>query len=356
MDGDLLVYGSYGYTGSLIAQEAVERGLSPILAGRDPSRVESQATDLGCDHRVFSLEHPTVVEDHVAAADVVLNCAGPFSVTANPLVEACLTAGTDYLDLAGSIQVLEWIAERDRDAEKADVTLLPAVGFEVVPTDCLAAFLDAELPSATQLTLAIDGIGPLSPGTVKSVIEGASLPGAVRTSGELRSVPAAWRTREIDFGRGRKTAVSIPWADVSLAYYSTGIPDIETYAAVPKPAITAMRWGTPLLSVLGIGVVKRLMFGGTDLLVSGPTAAERAGTVTRLWGEVRDDDGNRVVARMRTPNMYDVTARAAVETARRVLGGDVSSGFQTPASAFGPDFIHDIPGIDRELVGVRAVA
>ena len=350
MGDELLLYGSYGYTGALVAERAVEEGLSPVLAGRRAEAVERQATDLGLDHRVFSLEHPKVIERHVEDFDAVLNCAGPFSRTADPLVSACLRTGTDYLDIAGRIDVLEAIAARDRDAEDADATLLPGVGFDVVPTDCLAAHLHGRLDGATRLALAIDGLGTFSPGTVKSIIEGLSRPGAVREDGEIRTVPPAWKTRRIDFGQGAKSAVTVPWGDVSTAYYATGIPNVETYATVPEYAAEVMRRTGPLAPVLGTKPVQAALKRLADLAVSGPTAAERARSVSRIWGEVEDDEGNRATARMRTPDTYDLTARTAVESARRVLVGEVGPGFQTPASAFGPDFALEFEGVEREDV------
>jgi short subunit dehydrogenase-like uncharacterized protein len=347
---ELLIYGAYGYTGALVAETAVERGLSPVLAGRSAEKVERQATDLGLDHRVFSLRHPEVVEDHVEDFSAVLNCAGPFSETARPMYSACLHAGTDYLDITGEIDVLEAIAERDRDAEEADVTLLPAVGFDVVPTDCLAAYLQTQMDSATRLTLAIDGLGTFSPGTAKSIVEGLSRSGAVRENGELRTVPAAWKTRHLDFGRGPKPAVTIPWGDVSTAYFTTGIPNVETYATVPDYVPNVMQKTRPLIPLLGTEPVQSAMKAAIDAAVSGPTAEERAQSLARIWGEVEDDAGNRFAARMRTPDTYDLTAQTAVESARRVVEGEVNSGFQTPASAFGPDYVLEFDGVEREDV------
>ena len=348
MAADLLLYGSYGYTGALIAQTAVDEGLAPILAGRRAEPVERQATDLGLEHRVFSLEHPDVVDSQIEDVSAVLNCAGPFSATAEPLYSACLRTGTDYLDIAGEIDVLEAIAERDRNAEKAEVTLLPAVGFDVVPTDCLAAHLESRLYSANRLTIAMDGFGTFSPGTVKSMIEGLSMPGAIRSEGEIHTVPAGWKTRRIDFGEGTKTALTVPWGDVSSAYYTTGIPNIETYAAVPEYAVGAVRRTRALTPLLRSNPVQRALKGLADAVVSGPTADRRAQSSTRVWAEVEDEEGNRATARLRTPDTYNLTAQTAVEAARRTLAGDVSAGFQTPASAFGPDFITEFDGVERE--------
>jgi short subunit dehydrogenase-like uncharacterized protein len=348
MVGDLLIYGSYGYAGALIAQTAVDEGLSPVLAGRDTEQIERQATDLGLDYRVFSLEHPSVIEEQVSSVSVVLNCAGPFAGTAGPLSKACLQTGTDYLDIAGEIDVLEAVAERDSDAEAAEVVLLPGVGFNVVPTDCLAAHLKTQLPSATHLTLAVDGLGTFSPGTVKSIIGDLPRSGAVREDGVINTVPAAERTREIDFGQGSKQAVTVPWGDVSTAYYATGIPNIETYATVPDFAVTGMRRLQTLSSLLGVQPIQSGLQRLVDVVIDGPTADERAQSVTRVWGEVSDDEGNQVSSRLRMPDTYDVTAQTAVETARRTLAGEVSPGFQTPATAFGPSFIMEFDGIERE--------
>ncbi|MFB6131312.1 MAG: trans-acting enoyl reductase family protein [Salinigranum sp.] len=352
MTDGLLIYGSYGYTGSLVANAAVEAGMSPILAGRDAEAVERQATDLGLDHRVFSLEHPAVIDDRVGDVSVVLNCAGPFAATAAPLSSACLRSGTDYLDIAGEIDVLEAAAERDRDAEKAGVVLLPAVGFDVVPTDCLASHLESRLRSATRLTIALDGLGTFSAGTVKSIVDELSRSGAVRQDGEIRTVPAAWKSRRFDFGDGPKVGVTVPWGDVATAYYTTGIGNVETYATVPRYAVGAMRRLRPLAAVLGSDPVRWALKELAEAAVSGPTATQRARSTTRVWGEVRDDDGGRAVARLRTPDTYDVTAQTAVEAARRTLDGEVSPGFQTPASAFGADFVTEFEGV--ELVDVTA--
>ena len=355
MVGDLLVYGSYGYAGSLITQRAVDRGLDPVVAGRDAERVERQATGVGVDHRVFSLEHRQVVEDHVAAADAVLNCAGPFSATTGRLASACMAVGTDYLDLAGEIDVLEWVAERDREAEKAGVSLVPGVGFDVAATDCLAGFLESQLRTSTGLTLALDGLGTFSPGTLKSIVDDLPRAGAVREGGTIRYKPAAWKTREFDFGRGPKTAVSVPWGDVSSAYYTTGIPNIEVYATVPAYALGAMRRTRRLLPLLGRGPAKAALTAPIDATVSGPTAEERSRSSTRVRGEVTDDEGNRVTARLETPDTYDFATASAVDAAVRVLDDDAPDGFQTPASAFGADFVLGVDGVGRTVVDAKRV-
>src|SRR4051794_8227576 len=121
-----MIYGANGYTGELIAREAVRRGHRPILAGRHAGKIEPLANELGCEARVFGLGEPQLDD-----IELVLHCAGPFVHTAMPMVRACLTTGAHYLDITGELGVFEQIFARDGEAKRANVTLLPGVGFDV---------------------------------------------------------------------------------------------------------------------------------------------------------------------------------------------------------------------------------
>jgi len=344
----LLVYGSYGYTGSLIAREAVDRGVSITLAGRNRDRLREQSNDLDRPFEAVSLKETDRLEQVVADHDAVLHCAGPFAETAEPMVEACLAGGTDYLDITGEYGVLESIADRDAAAEDAGVTLLPAVGFDVVPSDCLAAHLADRLPSADHLSLGIAARGGPSPGTAKTMVENLDAGGVVRRDGAIVSVPQAWRTRRIDFGTGvgSKFAVTIPWGDVSTAYHSTGIPDVEVYAAVPRRAVRLLRAARYVQPVLAASPVKRGLQWLVDRTVSGPDAEERERGGARLWGEATAGD-ERVVSRVHTPETYALTVDSATTVAERMLEGEIGPGFQTPSSALGADFVLDLEGVER---------
>ena len=131
---------------------------------------------------------------------MVLHCAGPFSRTARPMVEACLRNKKHYTDITGEIAVFEACAALDKKAQEAGIMLMPGVGFDVVPTDCLAKHLKGRLPTATRLSLAFYGVGRLSHGTQATMIMNIGKGGAIRRDGKITGVPAAWKTREIDFG------------------------------------------------------------------------------------------------------------------------------------------------------------
>ena len=349
MTGSFLLYGSNGYTGRLIAQRATERGLRPVLAGRNAEAVASQAAELVLPHRAFALDDRRALEDALSQVPLVLHCAGPFSHTSRPVADACLRTGTHYLDITGEIPVFEALAARGREAEAAGVMLLPGVGFDVVPSDCLAAHLHQRLPRADRLVLAFEGLGGgISRGTATTMVENLGRGGAVRRNGTIQPVPAAWRTRRVDFGHGPVSVTTIPWGDVSTAYYSTGIPNIEVYTRTG-------RWGHRVLVasrhlgwLLGSAPVQRLLKGGIQRGQPGPSDEERTRGESRLWGEVADEQGRSAAARLRTPEGYTLTALTAVAAVEKVLEGQAPTGFQTPSLAFGPDFILEVDGVVRE--------
>jgi short subunit dehydrogenase-like uncharacterized protein len=345
---DFQIYGATGYTGELVAREAARRGLHPILAGRSPEKVAGLAGELGLEHRAFPLDSPAAVNAGVRGVRAILNCAGPFSRTSRPLTDACLNAGTHYLDITGEEVVLEDQAGRSAEARAAGVVLLPGVGFDVVPTDCLAAHLKRRLPTATRLVLAFRSSGRLSRGTALTALEGIADGGLVRKGGVLTPVPAAWKTRPIDFGDGRTVpAITIPWGDVATAYHSTGIGDIEVYMAAPWGLRVTARLTRYVGWLLRQRAVQGWIARGIRSGSPGPTEGERRANRCYLWGAVADPAGRTAVARQETPDGYDLTVQAALAAVSRVRAGQVTPGYHTPATAFGPDFVLELPGVTR---------
>ncbi len=336
----MLIYGAYGYTASLIVEAALEQGLRPLLAGRNADKLKSFAERYGLPFLVFDLHNAAALDQAFKEQRVVLNCAGPFTQTYRPVAAACLRQRVQYLDITGEIEVFEALATMNQEAKQAGVMLLPGVGFDVVPTDCLAAHLKDRLPSATQLALAFRAGGGFSRGTRRTMLEGLGRDGAVRSDGHILRVPAAWKVRPVDFGDDRThEAVSIPWGDVATAWYSTGIPNIEIYAALPPAHIRALRLSRHLGWLLRSKPVRAQLRRRIETGATGPDAATRRSTESVVWGEVRDPQGQLAHSRLRCANGYSFTARSAVAAARRVLAGDIKPGFQTPARAFGIGFV-----------------
>jgi len=353
MTADFLLYGSYGYTGALIAREAVDRGFRPLLAGRDPTRLESQAAELSLDGRAFALSDQGALEKALREVPLVVHAAGPFSRTAGPMVVACLRTGTHYVDITGEVDVFEALAGLDEHARAAGITLLPGAGFDVVPTDCLAAHLHRRLPTATSLALAFMSLrGGISRGTATTMVENLGRGGLVRREGKLIPVPPAWRSREVDFGRGPTRVTTIPWGDVSTAYHTTGIPNVEVYTFVPPAARRLLSAAGHFEWALGSRALESLLLAWIRRRPTGPTEEQRRAGSGLVWGEASDASGNLAVSRMRTPEGYTLTAITAVEIARRILNGACPVGFQTPARAFGAELVTELPGVTREDVEV----
>jgi short subunit dehydrogenase-like uncharacterized protein len=341
-----LLYGANGYTGEIIARRAAAAGDRPVLAGRSADAVGRLAAELGLQHRTFALDDTVAVDRGLAGMSAVLHCAGPFSRTASPMAEGCLRTRVHYLDITGEIDVFEGMAVRNAEALKAGVTLLPGVGFDVVPSDCLAAHLHRRLPSATHLALGFQGSGALSRGTATTMVENLHRGAAVRRDGRIVPVPPAWKTRVIDFGAGPVPAITIPWGDVATAYHTTGIPNIEVYLAAPRLMRILLELSRPLGPLLASGPVQSLLKGRIRSGPPGPSAAHRARARSRLWGEARDAS-RAVVSRLETLEGYELTAHTALLSMKRVVAGGVPAGFQTPGLAFGPDFILEVEGTTR---------
>ena len=348
MAGDWLLYGANGYTGALTARMAVERGMRPILAGRRAEAVHALAGSLGLEARVFGLENPDAVAAGLEGVKVVLHAAGPFLRTSQPMAKACLGARVHYLDITGEAAVFEALAARDSAAKAAGVMLLPGAGFDVVPSDCLAAHLARRLPTATHLALAVLGLGGVSRGTATTMAENAGEGGLVRRDGRLTRVPAAWKTRHVNFGGGPlRPCMTIPWGDVATAFHSTGIPNIEVYMAAPLALRALALLSRPFGGLLRSAAVQRFLKRRIDARPPGPTDEQRSRGRSFLWGEVTDGRGRRAVSRLTTPEGYTLTALASLAIVARVLAGHAPPGFQTPSRAYGPDFVLELPGVTR---------
>ena len=342
-----LIYGATGYTGRLIVRRAVARGLRPILAGRSSPALAELAGPLGLEFRVAPLDDAALARA-VDGCGLVLHCAGPFEETSAPMVAACLRAKAHYLDITGEIEVFEALAARSDEARRAGVMLLPGVGFDVVPTDCLAAHLKQRLPSATTLHLGIRARAGLSRGTAATAAASLGRPLLARCAGKIVPVPAEWARRRIDFGRGLERAAALSWGDVSTAWHSTGIPDIAVYFAVNPSSERVLSIAGRLGWLLGAPPVQALLRWGIRRRAPGPTDDERASGGAILWGEVRDPLGRTAAARLRTPEGYTLTAMTAVAAVERVLTGQAPTGFQTPSRAYGADFILEMDGVWRD--------
>ena len=345
-DTKWMIYGATGYTGRLIAEKAIAAGETPTLAGRNAEKVRALADELALPWAAFSVDDTNATEAALKDHALVLSVAGPFSATADQMTAACIKTGTHYLDVTGEIAVFEMAAARSNEAGAAGVTLLPGVGFDVVPSDCLAAHTAARASAPTTLTIAIKGLGGPSRGTAKTAVEALGGGTMVRKGGEITSLRAGSLLRDFDLGSGPEPFMGVSWGDVSTAYHSTGISDIEVYFPAAGPIKAMTRMARLLGPLIGTGFVQNFLKKQIDKMPAGPTDDERERDSSLLLAEVTDSDGTLYRSTLATPNGYTLTADSAVKCALKALAGEAKPGFQTPSKAFGAAFINDIEGCE----------
>lgn len=336
-----MIYGANGYTGELIAREAVKRGLKPLLAGRSAGKVQPLADELALEARIFELDDAArQLED----MELVIHCAGPFSATSAPMIEACLAAKTHYLDITGEIGVFEHAHAQNGRAKEAGIVICPGVGFDVIPTDCVAAALKQALPDATELALGFESRSRNSPGTARTSVEGLASGGKVRRDGDIITVPLGYKTRKIDFGNGEHSGATIPWGDVSTAFYSTGIGNIEVYLSLPPAVIKNMKFANRMRWLLALPPVQALMKWQAARSAPHMDAAARERAPMFVWGEAKNAKGETRTARVKTPNGYTVTYLGALAVTDHLLHNPVQGGSYTPSMLCGAGLVEQLPG------------
>ncbi len=346
MKDKVIVYGCYGYTGRLVVDELIALGIAPVLSGRNSEKVNALGAELNLDARSAVLE-ATELDALLKDAKVMVHCAGPFIHTAKAMMEACIRNGVHYTDITGEIGVFKMGHEYDAKAKAAKVVILPGVGFDIVPSDCLAAHLYSKLGDAIDLEMAFYSDGGTSRGTSLTAVEALGNGGMIRKDGKLTPVHDGYDVRSFQFGPKRMKAITIPWGDVYTAYISTGIPNIRVYMAMPNGVIALLRSGRWLAPILKMEWLKERMRKKIKSGKAGPSQGSRERGAVYLTGTATNARDESVSADLKTPSGYKLTALTAAKIAERLLANARLSGFQTPSIAFGKDFILEFEGTER---------
>jgi short subunit dehydrogenase-like uncharacterized protein len=323
-----------------------------LLAGRNEGEIKTMANTLQLPYRIFALEEERVLEQTLQEVNLVLHAAGPFSETADPMLKACLKTKTHYLDINGDIAVFEKIKQLNSQAQTAGIMLMPGVGFDVVPTDCLAKHLHSQLPDMTHLQLAFATLGGgLSHGTAMTMASKIGEGGAIRKEGKIVKVPLGAEGMLVPFYRGDKKApkamfvMNIPWGDVSTAHFTTGVPNIKTFTGVSKKVYYFLKIQKLFNWLLRTSFVRNQIRKKIKSLPAGPSDQQRAAALGMVWGKAINARGESATAALCGPEGYTITAHAALIITKKILEGNFTSGYQTPAAVYGEDLISEVPGI-----------
>jgi len=343
-----MIYGATGFTGRLVTDAIRRKGICPVLAARRTDPLARLAASLGLEARVFTLDDPRRIDAALADIRVVLHAAGPFVRTSTPMLEACLRQGAHYSDLTAEIDVLEALRLRDSEARRRGITILPGAGHAVVASDCLAVHVAARCPGATTLRIALGGLARLSRGSTRALVDHAGEPVRIRRNGRIAPLAGGPRVRRFDFGYAERPALAVGWADLSTAFHSTGIPNIETYFDAILPLQLMLTLNETMGPLLRTPLARALMRAQSELVPEGPDEDERMVRRSVVVAEAHDAAGRCVRGRLFTPEVYSSTAEAAAAVVEKLLAGNAPIGFQTPASAFGSDFVLTLPGVVRQ--------
>ena len=315
-----LLYGANGYSGQLITRFAHQYNLQPILAGRNQEAITALAKQLSLDYRIVDLDDKPALENVLREVKLVAHAAGPYDLTAKQMIAACMATGTHYIDLNGDLEVFEMMHGYDQQAKEKNIMILPGAGFDVVPTDCLSLYLKNRLPDADKLEIAFVIIGSgLSKGTSITTLQKLGLPGARRENGKIVPEPIGVRGMWVEFPAEKKRSfmMSIPWGDVSTAYFTTGIPNIETYTGISKGVWIFLKFQSAFNWLLRKRFVHRIITKIINSKSPGPGDERRDKAVSLIRANVTNQQGQKVEATMRCPEAYSLTALTVLAIAQK---------------------------------------
>ena len=348
-----LLYGANGYTGQLIAKLSATYDLHPILAGRNEEAIRQLADELQLPYRIIDLNNTEQLQTTLKEVSLVLHAAGPFQLTARQMMTACIATNTHYIDITGEIPVFEMARQMNQSAVEAGIMLMPGVGFDVVPTDCMALFLKNQLPDADSLQLAFATVGGgLSHGTATTMVMGLGESGAVRENGKIVNKPLGHKgmwinISELNAKKQKLFVMTIPWGDISTAYFTTGIPNIETYTGISPKIYHFLKLQRAFNWLLKTSFVRKYAIKKINGKPAGPTDEARAKSSSLVWGKVQNKQGKTVQAAMKVKDGYTLTAHSSLLIVQKILTGNFKAGYQTPAAVYGEDMILEIPDTKR---------
>ncbi|KAL4865046.1 hypothetical protein BDV12DRAFT_211272 [Aspergillus spectabilis] len=318
----LLICGATGYTGRLATAHAKELNLNVILGGRSES-TKTFATELGLPSRIFTLDDPKDIDAGLFGITVVLNAAGPFHRTAEPL-KAAIRNKVHYLDVAAELDSYKLAEKNDERAKETGVMLLPGCGGSVAQLGCLAGHAVDRVEKPTSIDISLYVAGSMSRGSAISASENMAAECLQILDGEL--VPSdATKTLQLDFDTGPGEVVNYPVTlpDLITLRKSSKVGNIRTWVHAAGDAFPR---------------------GDLASLPDGPTAEQRAASPYHAAVHVTAEDGSVTRSVLHTVNGYTFTGLASAEGAGRVLGGEVKAGFQTPVEVFGSRFVEVVKG------------
>lgn len=346
----VLIYGATGFTGRAISHEAKQAGLDFVVAGRNREKLMELAGQLDVPFITVGLDDAAGLDRAFDDVDIVINVAGPFVDTAQPVLEACLRTQAHYLDVSGEMSSFALASSYNNRARECGIMILPGVGFVNAPSDCLAAHLKKRMPDAEYLRFGFSKVDLVSRGTMRAMFSLVRRDVCIRRHSELVTVPVGRLERCFDFGEGPQMSAALSWADVITAYHSTGIPNIEAYAEMSVLLRGAYQLGSLYADPMRLPPARKLIDLAVKAWPEGPDSTARQDKRRVIVAEVQNRGRWTMSSRLTLPDGYSITPPIAIRALQKVLNGEIRKGFTTSAKVFGADFILDFDDVLLEDV------
>jgi len=330
----ILIYGANGFTARLFAKHLLESSIQPILAARS-KKVEKIGKELNCPTRIFPIENAA---QYLNDVDFLVNFAGPFAMTQDNLIKACIKSKTHYLDIAGEFAELKNAFKYHDEAYKNGIVILPASGFGVVPTDIAAKIACEQITNPINLKIVYATVGGASRGTLKTVLKDIQKNGYILKNGKYENAKPAQSSITVSVFEKTFKAVYNPWrADLFSANQSTGVQNIETYSEFPSFVVSMMQGKLIWLRNL---ILNRLI----NFLPEGPTEKQLQKGNTFIKAVALNAEGDEGFVEMKGLEAYLFTVVSIQKMIELISVKKSVKGFIAP-SQLGVDWIWEIKDV-----------
>jgi short subunit dehydrogenase-like uncharacterized protein len=344
MAARVVLFGATGYTGRLVAEAMVERGMKPVLAARGRDRLEALAAELGgLETAVADVADPPSVSALVERGDVLLTTVGPFARWGTPAAAAASAAGAHYIDSTGEPAFIREVFERyGPAAERAGSAMLTAFGYDWVPGNLAGGIaLERAGEGAVRVDVGyyITGKASMSGGTMASTVGAVADPSFGFRDGRVQTERGAKRVRSFQIGSHARQAVSVGSSEhFGLPRVAPQLREVNVYLGWFGPLSRPMQVMSLGASLPGAGAVLKAV-GGRFVKGStgGPDAQERSKSGSQIVA-IAYDAGGRELSEVRLTgvNGYTFTGRILAWGAERAAtGGLTGTGALGPVDGFG---------------------
>ncbi|GIF20150.1 short subunit dehydrogenase-like uncharacterized protein [Actinoplanes tereljensis] len=353
MSNEVWILGGTGRSARAIAAELLRRGVEPVLVGRDEARLTAASPGGG---RVVVAWDVAAMAAEIRGQRpaVVINTIGPFTVTAAPIIEACLP-GTHYVDLANDVAAVGVVLDRHEAATAAGRTLVTGAGFGVTATESVVVSLCEGRPQPSHVRVDMIPSLDLEAGRLGEALAGTMLEGLPGVeggrrfggrryrSGRLAPAQLAGEPLDLTLPDGDTvTTASMPLGELIAAQRASGAPSVLS-ASSEAPSSPVIRAALPIATAL-LYLAPLRAFAIRRLASVEFKARKRPREFS--WGHavVRWPDGSTAEGWLRVGEAQSFTGAVPAEVAKRLLAGEGKPGAHFPAALFGPSLAESCGG------------